>query len=154
MCRLMSASAISPGAAVFYWPVRVYLEDTDAGGIVFYANYLKYFERARTEFVRRSGFSMRSELEAGLSFVVHSIEMFYRASAYLDDELLAGVELDTLRKTNFTVRQWIVRKSEPTKVLAEGRITVVCVKLANGKPNKMPSELVKALSGPIDLRGI
>jgi acyl-CoA thioester hydrolase len=137
----------------FFWPIRVYLEDTDAGGIVFYANYLKFFERARTEFVRQAGFSMRSKLAEGLSFVVHSLEMSYKSSAFLDDELLVGVEVEVLRKTNFTVRQWLVRKSEPETVLAEGRITVACVKLENGKPNKMPDDLQNALSGNFDSRG-
>lgn len=139
--------------ADFVWPLRVYLEDTDAGGIVFYANYLKFFERARTEFVREAGFSMRSKLSEGLSFVVHSLEMSYRSSALLDDELLVCVAVESVRKTNFTVRQWVVRRSDPATLLAEGRITVACVKLETGKPNKMPGDLLQALSGSFDERG-
>ena len=129
----------------FSLPVRVYLEDTDAGGIVFYANYLKFFERARTEFVRIHGFEMRQTLKLGISFVVSELQMRYFASAYLDDELKVGVETLELKNSYFQVRQWVERCSEPGRVLVEGVVKVACVDLESGRPRKMPSELKVAL---------
>ena len=129
----------------FSLPVRVYLEDTDAGGIVFYANYLKFFERARTEFVRLHGFEMRQTLKLGISFVVSELQMRYFASAYLDDELKVGVETLELKNSYFQVRQWVERCSEPGRVLVEGVVKVACVDLESGRPRKMPSELKVAL---------
>ena len=129
----------------FSLPVRVYLEDTDAGGIVFYANYLKFFERARTEFVRLHGFEMRQTLKLGISFVVSELQVRYFASAYLDDELKVGVETLELKNSYFQVRQWVERCSEPGRVLVEGVVKVACVDLESGRPRKMPSELKVAL---------
>jgi tol-pal system-associated acyl-CoA thioesterase len=129
----------------FSLPVRVYLEDTDAGGIVFYANYLKFFERARTEFVRLHGFEMRRTLKLGISFVVSELQLRYLASAYLDDELKVCVETLELKNSYFKVRQWVERASEPGRLLVEGVVKVACVDLESGRPRKMPSELKVAL---------
>ena len=134
---------------LFSFPLRVYLEDTDAGGIVFYANYLKFFERARTEFVRSHGFEMRRSLSDGISFVVAELEMKYRASAYLDDELKVYVQALELRNSYFRVRQWIERSSESGTVLVEGQVKVACVDLKSGRPRKMPAELSAALQADI-----
>lgn len=135
---------------LYSFPLRVYLEDTDAGGIVFYANYLKFFERARTEFVRSYGFEMRRSLGDGISFVVAELEMKYRASAYLDDELRVYVQALELKKSYFRVRQWVERCSEPGKVLVEGKVQVACVDLKSGRPRKMPSELMAALQTDLE----
>lgn len=129
----------------FCHSVRVYLEDTDAGGIVFYANYLKFFERARTEFVRAQGFEMRRSLTSGIGFVVAGLALDYRRSAYLDDELNIFVAVKSYKKTYFEVSQWAERKSEPGVTLVQGTIKVACVDLATGKPRRMPSELEQAL---------
>lgn len=136
--------------ASFSLPVRVYLEDTDAGGIVFYANYLKFFERARTEFVREHGFEMRRSLGEGISFVVADLSMHYRGSAYLDDELTVFVEALELKKSYFLVRQWVERNSEPGKVLVDGTVKVACVDLESGRPRRMPPELSGALQAGLD----
>ena len=135
---------------LYSFPLRVYLEDTDAGGIVFYANYLKFFERARTEFVRSFGFEMRRSLEDGISFVVAELEMKYRASAYLDDELNVYVEALELRNSYFRVRQWVERKAEAGKVLVEGEVKVACVDLKSGRPRRMPAELTAALQTDLE----
>jgi len=127
----------------FCMPVRVYLEDTDAGGVVFYANYLKFFERARTEYVRSRGFAMRETLASGTSFVVSSVQIDYKKSAYLDDELSVYVALKTLNKASFSVLQWVENKSG--LMLATGEVTVVCVDLVNGRPKRLPIALVSAL---------
>ena len=132
-------------SSAFCHPVRVYLEDTDAGGIVFYANYLKFFERARTEFVRAQGFEMRRSLTRGISFVVAGLALDYLRSAYLDDELNIFVAVKSYKKTYFEVSQWAERNSEPGVTLVQGTIKVACVDLATGKPRRMPSELEHAL---------
>lgn len=124
-------------------PVRVYLEDTDAGGVVFYANYLKFFERARTEFVRSKGFAMREMLELGTSFVVSSAQIDYKKSAHLDDRLSIYVELEELSGASFKVSQWV--ENDLGDVLAKGSVTVVCVELSNGRPKRLPDLLVTAL---------
>lgn len=132
-------------SSAFCHRVRVYLEDTDAGGIVFYANYLKFFERARTEFVRAQGFEMRRSLTSGISFVVAGLALDYLRSAYLDDELNIFVAVKSYKKTYFEVSQWAERNSEPGVTLVQGTIKVACVDLATGKPRRMPSELEQAL---------
>jgi tol-pal system-associated acyl-CoA thioesterase len=130
----------------FYLPIRVYLEDTDAGGVVFYANYLKFFERARTEFVRTSGFEMRRSLADQVSFVVSSLTIDYRGSCYLDEMLRVYVAVESVKKSYFVVRQWIAKEAEPSKVAVEGTVKVACVGLQTGKPMAMPSELHDALN--------
>jgi tol-pal system-associated acyl-CoA thioesterase len=135
---------------LYRFPLRVYLEDTDAGGIVFYANYLKFFERARTEFVRSYGFEMRRSLNDGISFVVAELAMKYRASAYLDDELDVCVQSLELRNSYFRVHQWVERRSEPGKRLVEGEVKVACVDLMSGRPRKMPASLSAALRADLE----
>ncbi|MDX1588927.1 MAG: tol-pal system-associated acyl-CoA thioesterase [Oleiphilaceae bacterium] len=126
--------------AVFEWPVRVYVEDTDAGGIVFYANYLKFFERARTEWVRHRGISLRSGLEEGVSFVVHSLEMQYHKPAYLDDEIGVSADLIDVGRSYMVFRQQARRLDDDT-LLASGRVKVACVQLPEGRPRKFPADL-------------
>jgi len=133
-------------AEPFYLATRVYLEDTDAGGVVFYANYLKFFERARTEFVRSHGFRMRKSLEDGISFVVSSLSIDYKRSAVLDDELKVFVDVLEVRQTYFVVRQWVEHKDRRGELLAEGMVKVACVDLSSGRPRKMPAELTASLN--------
>lgn len=131
----------------FEWPVRIYVEDTDAGGIVFYANYLKFFERARTEWVRHRGISLRSGLEEGVSFVVHSLEMQYHKPAYLDDELGVSAELIEVGRSYMVFRQQARRLGDGT-VLASGRVKVACVQLPLGQPRRFPEDLKRILQLP------
>src|SRR6476469_4645766 len=87
--------AADPASALFQWPVRVYYEDTDTGGIVFYANYLKFFERARTEWLRAGGFNQSALAEAfGIIFVVMQTAVDYHAPARLDNELKLSVRVE------------------------------------------------------------
>ena len=83
--------------SVFSFPVRVYIEDTDAGGIVYYVNYLKYMERSRTEFLRSLGYDKPAILEGGLLLVVHTAQVNYRRSARLDDQLQVTTQLRNWR---------------------------------------------------------
>jgi len=122
----------------FSWPVRVYVEDTDAGGIVFYANYLKFFERARTEWVRANGIALRGRLDEGIGFVVHSLDVRYHRPALLDDQLAVTAELMDASRTAMSFRQQALRQDE---VLVSANVKVACVELASGRPRRMPPEV-------------
>lgn len=131
----------------FRWPLRVYIEDTDAGGIVFYVNYLKYMERARTEFMRAHGFDKAALLSestgsADLMFVVRTIGIDYRRPAKLDDELIATARIIEHRTTQLTFEQRILRGDEE---LCGGRVNIACVDRAKVKPKRIPEELFAAL---------
>lgn len=129
----------------FRWPLRVYVEDTDAGGIVFYANYLKFFERARTELVRSLGVSLRGGLEQGVSFVVHSLNLRYHQPAYLDDALWITAEPIEVKRSFMRFRQQAWRTSDEV-LLAEGDVKVACVQLPEGRPRRLPRELAEVLA--------
>lgn len=128
----------------FTWPVRVYIEDTDAGGIVFYANYLKYMERARTEWVRAKGVALRAGLQENISFVVHGLEVRYRRPARLDDELWVSAEIAGFGRTYMDFRQ-CVGLSGSDEALVEARVRVACTNLDTGRPRAMPENLRHAL---------
>ena len=101
----MSPTALPSAENVFTWPIRVYWEDTDAGGIVFYANYLKYFERARTEWLRALGIAQSAlQQTQGCIFVVSDVQLKYLRSARLDDQLLVTAQLVELGPRNHTHR--------------------------------------------------
>lgn len=123
--------------------VRVYWEDTDAGGVVFYANYLKFFERARTEWMRGLGWGqegLRSGL--GLVFVVAETQVRYKAPARLDDALEITVRLKECRGASLTIGQEALRDGQ---VLALGEIRVVCVDATTLRPRPIPNELMDAI---------
>jgi tol-pal system-associated acyl-CoA thioesterase len=127
----------------FSWPLRVYIEDTDAGGIVFYVNYLKYMERARTELLRSAGFDKNHIFNAELMFVVSSVEVRYRAPARLDDELLATARIVENRAAQLIFEQRILRGAEQ---LCGGHVDVACVDRATLRPRRIPKTLLQALN--------
>lgn len=124
----------------FTWTVRVYYEDTDAGGVVFYANYLKFFERARTEWLRASGISQHllSETHHAM-FVVKNTAVDYHAPAKLDDELKLTVVVERLGRASvqFLQEAWRVRGAD-RELLATGRIKVGCVDTKSFRPSPIP----------------
>lgn len=126
----------SPGE--FTWPVRVYIEDTDAGGIVYYVNYLKFMERARTEWLRHLGFQHYLISAEPVFFVVRRAEVNYRQPARLDDDLTATAEVIRLGRASLHFRQRILRANV---VLAEGLIEVACVDRETLKPRALPATL-------------
>lgn len=131
-------------AGVFTWPVRVYWEDTDAGGIVFYANYLKFFERARTEWLRSLGISQSGMREsAGGIFVVSETAVRYLAPARLDDELLVTAELESGGKASLIIAQQARRGDT---LLAEGTIRIGWVDAATLRPGRIPQVVLGALN--------
>ncbi len=127
----------------FDWPIRVYYEDTDAGGIVFFANYLKFFERARTEWLRACGIDQRKLAEEnGIVFVVSETAVQYRAPARLDDTLTIASRIERLGKASveFVQQAW-----RGDTLLAVGTIRVGCVELATLKPMALPVPISDAL---------
>ena len=132
----------------FQFPVRVYWEDTDAGGIVFYANYLKFFERARTEWLRAAGVEQQALREAtGAMFVVAATSLRYLAPARLDDLLTVTVEPvqrpATQAKASLTIRQRALRGDT---LLAEGEIRIGCVRAHDLKPQRLPDAVLTAIA--------
>ena len=119
---------------------RVYYEDTDAGGIVYYVNYLKFMERARTERLRALGFAQSQLAEDGLLFVVHSAEARYLAPARLDDEVIVSAQVVELNRVSLRFRQQVWRASDSV-LLCEGYFLVACVRADNFKPRAIPEAL-------------
>lgn len=140
--------AASPSAGSdFSWPVRVYYEDTDAGGIVFYANYLKFFERARTEWLRACGIDQRRLAEqTGVLFVVRSTALDYRSPARLDDIVTTVSRIEKLGRASVDFMQEAWRSGT---LLAKGSIKVACVDGAAMRPAPIPGHVHDALKrGP------
>ena len=127
----------------FNWPVRVYIEDTDAGGIVYYVNYLKFMERARTELLRSRGFDKAWILEQEHMFVVKRMNADYLKPAVLDDDLRVSAAIIGSGRAWLDFVQQVCRGDEP---LCHAEVRVVCVKKATMKPAAMPPELRQALS--------
>ncbi|MCQ4321131.1 tol-pal system-associated acyl-CoA thioesterase [Stutzerimonas stutzeri] len=125
---------------------RVYYEDTDAGGIVYYVNYLKFMERARTERLRSLGFAQSQLVGEDLLFVVHSSEARYHAPARLDDELLVTAEVVEVKRASLRFKQQ-VRRADDDVLLCEGQFVVACVRTESLKPRPIPELLRVAFVG-------
>jgi len=129
----------------FSWPVRVYWEDTDAGGIVFYANYLKYFERARTEWLRSLGIEQRVLREAtGQMFIVGETSVRYHRAARLDDELLVTARVQETGRASLIIAQQALLQ-DTGALLCDGSIRIGWVEAASLKPARIPPILLEAL---------
>lgn len=133
-------------AKPFVLSSRVYYEDTDAGGIVYYVNYLKFMERARTERLRHLGFAQSQLVDENLLFVVHSAEARYHAPARLDDELFISAEVMELNRASIRFRQQVRRVTDEA-LLCEGQFLVACVRADNLKPRAIPEALRAAFAG-------
>lgn len=118
--------------------VRVYIEDTDAGGIVYYVNYLKFMERARTEFMRAVGYGKTAIFSADKMFVVHSANVKYLGVARLDDELAVTAKPLKVARSNIIFEQSVFRGGE---LLCRGEIRIACVERATNRPCAMPDEM-------------
>ena len=124
-------------------PIRVYYEDTDAGGIVYYPNYLKFSERGRTEFLRTLGYeNSKLREDFGILFVVRHLEADYYKPCFLDDLLHMKTSVESLKKTSFLMKQTLHRGDE---MVFELLVTLVCVN-AQGKPDRMPEMLRNVLT--------
>ena len=123
-------------------PVRIYYEDTDAGGVVYYANYLRFLERARTECLRSLGFSQSALLEQNIAFAVRSASVEFLKSARLDDELTIVSTVESLGRAQVVFAQRIERGGE---VLLDAKIRVACIDPLRGKAAAMPKEIHEKL---------
>ena len=124
----------------FCWPLRVYYEDTDTGGVVYYANYLKFFERARSEWLRYAGIAQQELTEQEhVMFVVKNATIDYHAPAKLDDQLEISVQVEKLGKASVNFYQEVHRATgDAHELLCSGRIRVGCVHALSLRPTSMP----------------
>ena len=128
---------------VFSFPIRVYWEDTDAGGIVFYANYLKFFERARTEWLRSLGIEQQQlKTQTGGMFVVAETNVRYLRPARLDDELIVTAKLVESGRASMTIQQTAVLNDQ---TLCEGTIRIGWVNAASLQPARIPNNIIESL---------
>ncbi len=145
-----STRAPTAPTPVFQWPVRVYWEDTDAGGIVFYANYLKFFERARTEWLRHHGFEQqRLREEQGGMFVVTDARLSYHHPARLDDLLLVTARVTEAKRASLTIAQSAVLQSPTGRtdtLLCEGSVRIGWVESGTLHPRRIPDAVLGALT--------
>ena len=128
----------------FEWPVRVYIEDTDFGGIVYYVNYLKFMERARTELLRSAGWSQQTLAQQNLIFVVGEVQTQYLSPAKLDDELVIRTVVKKPQGARVKFSQAVV-KAGSDRVLCQAEIEVVAVTSAM-RPKRWPKELINSIT--------
>ncbi|GLQ50400.1 tol-pal system-associated acyl-CoA thioesterase [Dyella flava] len=132
----MSPTSRSP----FSWPVRVYWEDTDAGGVVYHASYLRFLERARSEWLRGLGVDQLALKETtGLGFVVHRMEIDFLRAALLDDELMVSVEVKERRSASILFTQSITRADGAA--LIQAQVRAACVDLKRMRPAPIPVDI-------------
>ena len=130
----------------FVWPVRTYWEDTDAGGIVYYANYLKFMERARTEWLRALGIEQAPlKEEQGLMFVVVDIEAHYRKPARYGELLQVSCRVHEHTRASLTFDQQIHRERADGELLLDGKVRVACLDAASHRPRPLPQSLIREI---------
>lgn len=130
----------------FDWPVRVYYEDTDSGGVVFYANYLKFMERARTEWLRALGFEQDHLIdEAGVIFAVRSAQIDYRRPARFNDLLTVRSRVISSGRANVVFEQ-VVLRADNDEELTRGEIKIASLDAKTFRPKPMPKEMMEVLS--------
>lgn len=132
--------------AEFSLPIRVYIEDTDAGGIVYYVNYLKYLERARTELMRTFGLERAAVADAGWNFVVSDVSLSYKEPARLDDQLHATAVISAVGGATINFHQKVRRAGA---VLVSGDIQIACVDRGTGRPTRLDAALRKQVEATL-----
>ncbi|WP_086027077.1 tol-pal system-associated acyl-CoA thioesterase [Vibrio ichthyoenteri] len=128
----------------FEWPVTVYYEDTDAGGVVYHSNYLKYFERARTELLRSVGVSQHALLEQNIGFVVRHMDIDFLQGARLDEQLMVTTTISELKKASLTFCQEIVNPDG--KTLCRAMVKVACIDNQRMRPTAIPQAIYMEFS--------
>ncbi len=130
----------------FAWPVRVYYEDTDAAGIVYHANYLRYMERARTEWLRALGFEQdRLAAEQGLIFVITHADVHYLRAARFNEELTVVSKLERLRRVSIEFAQHI--DDAAGGAVCTARNTVACINATSFSPSRVPAHMMRVFQG-------
>ena len=136
----------------FSWPVRVYYEDTDSGGVVYYANYLKFMERARTELLRSAGFEQdQLQQELGIIFAVHSANIQYKKPARFNDELNVVTSITSLGKASIHFKQSVFLETSHhtesmTGLLADAEIKIVCLNAGKFTPQSIPAPIIEKIN--------
>ncbi len=126
----------------FEWPVRVYYEDTDSGGVVYYANYLKFMERARSEFLRHLGFEQDQLIsQENIIFAVRSVQLDYLSPARFNDQLICTAQLTELKKASMLFKQMIYREQQMESILCQGEIRIACINAETFKPTAIPHSI-------------
>lgn len=129
------------------WPIRIYYEDTDMQGIVYYANYLKYLERARTEFLRSEGFEQDALIEEqSVAFAVRAVQMDYLKPAKFNDNLLVQTEIAELKRASLIFQQTIVRADKNREIMNKAVIKVACLDAQSMKVKAIPQQMIEQLT--------
>lgn len=128
---------------IFEWPVRVYYEDTDAGGIVYYANYLKFCERARTEWLRSLGVEQDGWLESGTAFVVRHATLDLKAPARFNDQLVVQTRVTQLKRASVSFQQQIFNQRQ--QLLCSANVKAACVSIQEMKPVAIPAPIAEVI---------
>lgn len=136
---------MTPAAPTFTWPVRVYFEDTDTGGVVYHAGYLRFFERCRSEWVRACGLSQEVLMrEHAIAFAVRSMAVDWIAPARLDDLLEVQMILQQARRASLRAEQRILRAADGA-VLCTAQVRCACVSVPDFRPVAIPDSLLESL---------
>ena len=131
------------GIKTFSFPIRIYFEDTDSGGVVYHSNYLKFMERARTEWLRSMGIDQRHlKHHANIMFVVHRIDIQYKFPAHFNEDLVVKCELIDIGSSKIEFRQMIYRDNE---LLIDASVNVACIDSEKFKPVRIPSPIKKTM---------
>ena len=123
----------------FNWNARVYYEDTDAGGVVYHARYLAFFERARTEMLRHLEISQQKLLQEGIAFVVKKMDISYDFPARLDDMLTISTKIEQIRKASIIFKQTILNQNK--QIISSADVVIACVNMTKMKPCALPKSL-------------
>ncbi|MBI0059837.1 tol-pal system-associated acyl-CoA thioesterase [Gilliamella apis] len=123
----------------FNWNARVYYEDTDAGGVVYHARYLAFFERARTEMLRQLDISQQKLLQEGIAFVVKKMDISYDFPARLDDMLTISTKIEQIRKASIIFKQTILNQNK--QIISNADVVIACVNMTKMKPCALPKSL-------------
>nr|WP_041603358.1 tol-pal system-associated acyl-CoA thioesterase [Thioflavicoccus mobilis] len=138
--------APSTPSATFRWPIRVYYEDTDAAGVVYYANYLKFLERARTEWLRALGFEQDAlRQQYGLVFAVRKAEITYLSPALFNDRLMVTATVARCGRAGLDFRQEIAR-DEDGRCCVRAEVSIACVRLSDWRPARIPDQLLEKIA--------
>jgi len=129
---------------IFHWPLNVYYEDTDAGGVVYYANYLKFLERARTEWLRSKGINQHQvSKDYGALFAVRSVSIDYKQPAHLGDQLAVSVEVLDVRKASLNMKQNILNNND--ELIVNATVNIVCLHSESFSPRPIPQTIYEAI---------
>ena len=129
---------------IFHWPLNIYYEDTDAGGVVYYANYLKFLERARTEWLRSKGINQHQvSKDYGALFAVRSVSIDYKQPAHLDDQLAVSVEVLDVRKASLNMKQNILNNND--ELIVNATVNIVCLHSESFSPRPIPQTIYEAI---------